>query len=620
LKYAEISLNDIDSLKYDTVNKEKRLIFPFAIEFSETSTRVSDGIDHGHEDSAAGDYRIAKFKIKTQTYFKDKHNPQIESRNTKSSVFQFNIRAQDQAGFSDTSTIQVTLINKQQRVKLVFSQPLDAVLGFQEEFQSYISNVTGFKANIDKISLHRSDDDEEYEETSTDASKSKPALTDMLLHFMRQDKLNTSVDASNQSIEILKPNIELHLKEGNDFIVNADTILKILDRSKESQLLTKYKLSLAEKYDDQGASTYYKYGSVVDEDFGSFFQWTPNSKQIKGYMSRFLLITACVALILILTIILIVCFCMRQKFKRKLKAERAMVKAFGLERSLTYNDVMSGYINSGFDSNSLLPIPGTNLYAYEGSNPMWLKKYDKIANKNQSSSTASTASSTTSPASDGSGVCFSASVLKAKEPQYAKSSSLKIKNKNNSNSNSNTGNNNNSEDISSFYLKQIDSAPGTSKCSPISIINNPEKVNINKTLTSEIITIHNTSPISISNNRIQMTANEPEEKSIEESVISKREKITNEIITEKIERNLNSFKSETLLTFASSNSASLSKASNRRAQIYNNETHCLNKPILFQNNFTKIFDSEHVEQSFIRLKQQVTKDYCDLFAVESTVI
>ena len=204
--------------------------------------------------------------------------------------------------------VQVILINKQQRVKLVFSQPIEKVLHFQDEFQRFISNLTGFRAFVDKISVHRRDEGEEIDVRG---------LTDMLLHFVVE---NATLD--------------------KNIVVEAEKILNLLDRSKDSSLLRKYKLSLAEKYDDQGTSTYYKYGSGgLDEEFGSFFLWQPNPKNYSQFFTRLLLTVLSVVLLVLSITIVVFCCCVKQKYKRKLKAERAMMKAFSgtLSSSRHYN-------------------------------------------------------------------------------------------------------------------------------------------------------------------------------------------------------------------------------------------------------------------------------------------
>jgi hypothetical protein len=167
-------------------------------------------------------------------------------------------------------------------------------------------------------------------------------------------------------------------------------------------------------------------------------------KSYKNYNSRMILIILSAVLLFFSLLILIVCYFMRKKYFRKLKAKRAMTKAFGFEqRSLTFNDAMAGYINAAFDSNSLLPIPGTNLYAYEGSNPIWLKKYDKVETKTDSSS-ASTSSKSKSSHHDMK-ACLTNNI-------DDKSKRRKI----------------HSDDIPSFYLKQVENKPVLLRSSPLS--------------------------------------------------------------------------------------------------------------------------------------------------------
>lgn len=526
--------------------------------------------------------RQFRFGLKTQKYFKE-HQTNNKQNNA---YFLFKINTFDQDNRDDVATVQVILISKQQRVKLVFSKTLDEVLDFQEEFQVYLSNLTGYQAYIDRINVHRNDDEDDNDQVLTEHK-----LTDMLLHFVN---LSKSLADSNDD-------------EG--YVINADTILNILDRSKDVNLLRKYKLSLAEKYDDHGTSTFYKYGSAVDEEFGSFFLWQPEIKTQSNFMIRLLLTLLCVILIIFLIFISIICCCMKRKYQRKLKAERAMVKAFGLEQhSLTY----SGYINSAFDSNSLLPIPGTNLYAYEGSNPIWLKKYDKIEAKTDHQSSSSSTASTSSSANYDSKL---------------KSNSMNLKN----------------HDLSSFYLKQLDSSPS----------NHTEKSKNqnNLTLTSELISIHDLSP--------KQTINEHQQK------LQKSSEAFNLMSSE--------YKTDTLLTFASNKPTativssfessvvkqqklnqpindemhSSSNHSRQGSNINSSANGSLQQPTIIFNtknsNFKKIVENfnqmsnnssssnpnamnttqhqaEQQSTAYNQLPMNVNKDYSDLFAVESTVI
>ncbi len=521
------------------LNEENKQYFPFKLEFFESKL-----IQKNQDDSSS---KQAKFQLKTQKHFRDQDFNINQNRNN---FYQFNITVQDENNRMDKATIQVILINKQQRVKLVFVQPIEKVISFQEDFRAYVKNLTGYIANIDKISLHRGEnneedeDDEEENQTSTYVPR---ALTDMFLHFVKSD---TSV-LCDWNIDVTKSQIENN-------IINADTILNVLDKSKDIELLRKYKLSLAEKYDNQGGSTFYKYGSsAIDDEFGSFFLWS-TSKNYSSFLARLILSILCVILLFFSCSTLVICCFMRNKYKKKIKTEKALIKAFGLEqRSLSYNDAISGYVNSAFDSNSLLPIPGTNLYSYEGSNPIWLRKYDKIDDKTQPSTSSSSPTSNETHCN---------SFLNSKK------NSTNISNANKSKM---------TEECSSFYLKQLDSPP---MCISRSSSTSENRHTVNKsiventTITSEILSIKNSSP------------NEQKEKKV--------------------------YSVDTLLTFASGNN----NANNSRSQsIQLNSTSKINNQN--ENSIlNNINDDNDHQKKYILLNQQNSKDCNDLFAVESTVI
>lgn len=321
-------------------------------------------------------FRRTDFQIRTHKYLKKQDfeaTPigRLSGQAPKNKFITFNVTAFDEIPAHNSSAqIQVILLTKQQRVKFVFSQPVSVVIDFQEEFREFISNLTGFTANIDRVYAHKLDADIEnyFEYTS---QNQVPKLTEMLVHFMRYD---------------------VRLTESNDnYILNADAIVKLLDKSNTTELLEKYRLSLAENYDSRGTPNFYKYGAEgsveATEDKNNYrnvFQWTAMPKNYTQFLVRLLLIAVCVVFVFGGLIALMVCCCMRQKYQKKIKAERALVKAYGLDqRSLNYNDAISGYLNAAFEATSsnsdgLLACPGTNLYAYEGSNPIWLKKYEHI--------------------------------------------------------------------------------------------------------------------------------------------------------------------------------------------------------------------------------------------------
>lgn len=144
-------------------------MFPFALKYFEETRPKGSG---GNWSSKSKNYR---FQVKTNVYLKPPKNlPSLagttsygnnkatssassfatNSGNQKNVLYQFNLSSWDEDVLSgDTAVVQIILINRQQRVKLVFSQPIDRVVRFQDEFQAHISKLTGYKAYIDKVCL-----------------------------------------------------------------------------------------------------------------------------------------------------------------------------------------------------------------------------------------------------------------------------------------------------------------------------------------------------------------------------------------------------------------------------------------------------------------------------------
>ena len=76
-----------------------------------------------------------------------------------------------------------------------------------------------------------------------------------------------------------------------------------------------------EKYDDQGLSTYYKYGSSNSLD-NDFFPWSTTSKNYSSFVTRLILSVLCIFLLFFSTITLTICCCMRQNYKKKPKLKK----------------------------------------------------------------------------------------------------------------------------------------------------------------------------------------------------------------------------------------------------------------------------------------------------------
>lgn len=506
---------------------------------------------------SSNDVQEAKFLIKLAKNFVPK------SINFEKNIYyQFNLSVHDRDGQNSSAEIQIILINKQQRVKLVFSRSLDQVQAVQNEFKEYISNLTGLRAFIDSIQVHRKEN-------------SSIQMSETLMHFVEPRSRMIRLDPTFRTV-----NPEY-------IVVDSETILNILDRSKDIALLKKYKLFLAEKYDSQGQSIFYRYSSKSEQNFGTFFLLSKTSNQT--LYTKLIVLGSFVLLVFCSVVFFVMCFCTRLKYKRKLRAERAMTKAFGFEqRSIAYSDPIGGYLNHAFDSNSLLPIPGTNLYAYEGSNPVWMNKYDKIGCSKNQSTGASSSSSTTSETSR---------VTSFGNSQYGSK-------------NVNYDENPKSQDISSFYLKQIDS-PSTG-FSPVSTSNNSDKNPAkNETLSSDVFSdmspnydpikeTHNLTSFKVENNLLTFAGGQKIQSSPKQEVFSFKEQIK--------------LLSSQRIKF--SNDEKMDSMAKTEKDLYQNNS----------GNFTKIFDNSIAnsekdsknDQSINPSNQ--SKDLSDMFAVESTVI
>lgn len=147
-------------------------MFPFALKFYEESPRAATNVAKNSSmntnNSNNNKSKNCRFQIKTNVYMKSSKSWSggaeasklgagqrggVVSNMNKNILYQFNLSTWDENVTSggDQAVVQIIMINRQQRVKLVFSQPIDRVVRFQDEFQAYISNLTGFKAYIDKV-------------------------------------------------------------------------------------------------------------------------------------------------------------------------------------------------------------------------------------------------------------------------------------------------------------------------------------------------------------------------------------------------------------------------------------------------------------------------------------
>lgn len=453
--------------------------FPFLIDYEKTKQIVPNNT----ADYAIRTYSIGKFRIKTQIKFKDplllKKQEQIDDE-PPSAYYEFKIAVFDDGHLdrtyteinpNQTASVKIYLLHKYQRIKLTFSQSIDYIKTNLNQLKAYLNKQTGYKAHVDLIRNHTYSPHNSSNNNETwlyDFENKTVHLTDVYLHFI--DEINIT-EANNT-----------HDNRVNFNIVSAEKVISLLDKSKDLTLIRKYRLVLAEQYDSENEKeVIHRFNDNFNSSIGDSDteQYLISSDQLdavtlssaaeiaQNLLIKLLLMVLSIILTVLILFILILCYLMRRKYRHKLKIERAIIKTFDLNNFVTskYNSNLFNYTNKTYlnddlddhnnttsNNNTLLnqsqrrlsQIPGTNLYTYDGTNPVWLgannsnKTYDKI--ETTTSSSQATSSSTSSTASS-----FSKAI-----------DTYKINHKNHRMIETANNTNTNAE-IKTFYLKQTDS-------------------------------------------------------------------------------------------------------------------------------------------------------------------
>ncbi|XP_050394981.1 cadherin-23 isoform X6 [Patella vulgata] len=99
--------------------------------------------------------------VKTNTYF----------RSTMFGYFILSLVASDKGNKNDTANLRISLINDNQRLKVVFRERVEEVGKFKDDFASELQNITGYRIVVDKVQTHEND-----------AGKPEIDKTDMFIH------------------------------------------------------------------------------------------------------------------------------------------------------------------------------------------------------------------------------------------------------------------------------------------------------------------------------------------------------------------------------------------------------------------------------------------------------
>ncbi len=349
--------------------------FPFLLDY-EPTVKIEKSLNDKNEMS------VARFLIKVQSNLRE----QALNKDQRNVIYEFKINVSDgKQNQFDLATVKIYIVNKFQRLKLTFSHPIGYITEHMESLKRFLNNITGYSTNIDSMNNHS------YYSSENETSDYSNKLTDVYLHFI---DYSTHLSENNTDF----------MNRLNFSLVPAENVINILDRSKDLTLMRKYRLVLAEQFNE---SKNYKENVLkfnIDENSHALSVAT-NTQTAQFLLIKLLLTILCIILAVLLVLILILCFIMRRKYKHKLQSERAIIKTFDLSTIVnkynSHNDANNannlnsdyGYTNGAFINNTednkmnkiLSPyIPGTNLYSYEGSNPVWLKKYDKIETKSSS--------------------------------------------------------------------------------------------------------------------------------------------------------------------------------------------------------------------------------------------
>ena len=117
-----------------------------------------------------------------------------------------------------------------------------------------------------------------------------------------------------------------------------------------------------------------------------------------SFLVKISLVVICIIFFITTVAVVVVCCLMKQKYERKLRAERAMAKTFGFgtkygaDGLLHYSQHLQTMLLIRQSLSPQQPGGGatnlTNMYTYEGTNPIWLKKYDKMETEESSTDTS----------------------------------------------------------------------------------------------------------------------------------------------------------------------------------------------------------------------------------------
>ncbi|KAI3381725.1 hypothetical protein SNEBB_008101 [Seison nebaliae] len=243
--------------------------------------------------------------IKTKKFF-----PMFE----KNRSFKLKIIATDRYSHEkDEAIINLHIISNNQRIRMVFNQPLEELRSMEFDLLKLLERETKHLVQIDRFSVYRN-------KNGTPNEK----VTEAYLHFLNNETSTTT---------------------------SQSEILRMIDRNSNifSTLLHRFKLVEAMEWTMKDEALAVANVAAVSSD--TMIEGSPLlDKNAKNYVRRLhitLIVTPIILIIIIGTIILFYCMT-KKKFQRKLKAERAMTKIYGLEtpeKEMPIHKIIQNHVN-----------------------------------------------------------------------------------------------------------------------------------------------------------------------------------------------------------------------------------------------------------------------------------
>ncbi|XP_055876010.1 cadherin-23-like isoform X3 [Biomphalaria glabrata] len=157
--------------------------------------------------------------IKTNMYFKTQ----------MSGFFTVGLKVSDKGGLTDTATLRISLINDDQRLKIIFRRSINSVGEFKEKIVSDLSSKVGVRIVMDSIQTHE-----------TETGQADTAQTDMFIHG--EDYQTNEVIPASKLLSLIDSKNALLIGILNDY--NVLQIVPAIQEQVDSSIEDKLKMAV----------------------------------------------------------------------------------------------------------------------------------------------------------------------------------------------------------------------------------------------------------------------------------------------------------------------------------------------------------------------------------------